>query len=206
MSNQDHAPQTFGDGAIGENTSSLDDVFNPERLRLSQNFADSIGVEKILTTIPVRQPDKQSFIRVHPDPAYRLPTAVLELKEERETYLVEPNLVPNLSGELISKILFTAIDRQGVVFLWPVRLPEAGGRRNPWNASAMLGAEMGMTKWVRVTANLNLGAYDLAVACGSLPEPEWPNLPFRELLRIAFEDKFIHSLDHPVVKRLRGLR
>jgi hypothetical protein len=49
-----------------------------------------------------------------------------------------------------------------------------------------------------------LGAYDVFQATGDLPEPEWPGLPFRELLRVAFRDRFIQSEDHPVLRRLRG--
>jgi hypothetical protein len=49
------------------------------------------------------------------------------------------------------------------------------------------------------------GEYDIAVAAAPLPEPEWPDLPFRELLRLAFREAHIDSADHPVVRRLRGL-
>jgi hypothetical protein len=59
-------------------------LFDPASLRLSQNFHESLGVKKALITVPVRKPAKQDFIRVHPDPDYRLETAVFNLKEERE--------------------------------------------------------------------------------------------------------------------------
>jgi hypothetical protein len=206
MNNRDHDPLTFENGTISEATSSLDDAFNPERLRLSQNFENSIGVKKVLTAVPVRNPDRQSFIRVHPDPAYRLETAVLELKAERETYLVEPSLIPDLPGEVIPKVLFTAVNRQGVVFLWPIRLPDAEGRHNSWSDTALQGAKAAMENWVRIVPNMSLGGYELYIASAALPEPEWPDLKLSELLRIAFKDKFIRSPDHPVVEKLRGLR
>lgn len=206
MNNQNHDQQTSEKGVISENTSPPDDAFNPERLRLSQDFENSIGVKKVLTAVPVRNPDRQSFIRVHPDPAYRLPTAVLELKADRETYLVEPSLIPDLPGEVVPKVLFTAVSRQAVVFLWPIRLPDADGRHNSWSDTAMQGAMAAMENWVRVVPNLGLGGYELYIASAALPEPEWPDLSFSELLRIAFKDKFIRSLDHPVVQKLRGLK
>jgi hypothetical protein len=206
MNKKDHDQQTIENGVLGEDTASLDAVFNPDRLRLSQNFENEIGVKKVLNNVPVRKPDPQSFIRVHPDHAYRLETAVLELKAERETYLVHPSLVPELSGELTPKILFTAIDRQGVLFLWAVRLPDSNGRLDPWNSSALQAAEAATERWVRVVSNRNLGAYDLYVATAPFAEPEWPNLTFEELLKIAFKDRFIGSLDHPVVQKLRGLK
>lgn len=206
MNNQNHDQQTSEKGVISENTSPPDDAFNPERLRLSQDFENSIGVKKVLTAVPVRNPDRQSFIRVHPDPAYRLPTAVLELKADRETYLVEPSLIPDLPGEVVPKVLFTAVSRQAVVFLWPIRLPDADGRHNSWSDTAMQGAMAATENWVRVVPNLGLGGYELYIASAALPEPEWPDLSFSELLRIAFKDKFIRSLDHPVVQKLRGLK
>jgi hypothetical protein len=58
--------------------------FDLSRLRLSQNFADAIGVKKALITVPVRKPGRQDFVRVHPDPAFRIETAVIELKDENE--------------------------------------------------------------------------------------------------------------------------
>ena len=71
--------------------------FDPASLRLDQNFADTVGVKKLLTTVPVRKPNRQDFVRVHPDPAYRLtPAAIIELKEDREVYLVMPGMASEL--------------------------------------------------------------------------------------------------------------
>jgi hypothetical protein len=41
------------------------------KLRLSQEFLESAGAKKILTTVPVRKPNKQDFVRVHPDADFR---------------------------------------------------------------------------------------------------------------------------------------
>ena len=62
-----------------------------------------------------------------------------------------------------------------------------------------------MHAWTRVSANLAAGCYEIAVAEAVATEPQWPNLSFQDLLRIAFKDRLITSLNHPVVKRLRGL-
>lgn len=174
------------------------------RLRLSQDFVASVGVKKLLTTVPVRKPTGQEFVRVHSDEAYRLPTVVLELKDERETYLVEQELWPELSGELKPVTLFTAINRQGVVFLWPVKLPGEDGRLDEWNRSALDAADHAAKRWVRVKANMSLGAYEILEATGELPAPQWPDSDFATLLRIAFKMRYINSMDHPVIRRLRG--
>ena len=105
------------------------DPFDPAALRLDQTFTDGTAVKKLTTTIPVRKPSRQDFVRVHPDPAYRFsPAAVIEFKDDREMYLVAPTLAPDLVGEFAPSTIFTAINRQGVVFLWPVKLPTSDGR------------------------------------------------------------------------------
>jgi hypothetical protein len=178
--------------------------FNLDQLRLSQNFTSLVGVKKALLTVPVRKPGRQDFIRVHSDPAFRLETAVLQFKEEGETFVVAPEVRHELSNELVFVVLFTAITRQGVVFLWPIRLPALDGRHDPWNRSALEIAPVAMTRWVRVASNRNLGAYEIYEAIAALSEPEWPTESFEHILQVAFKDHYIDSVEHPAVRRLRG--
>jgi hypothetical protein len=188
-----------------EPQASAPDPFNPENLRLSQSFVETAGVKKLLTTVPVRKPSPQDFVRVHADPAYRENFPIIELKDEREEYIVVADLVPALVGEFVTKTLFTAINRQGTVFFWPVRLPTPEGRNSDWWRSGREAAELAMKSWVRVRANMNLGAYDIFQAESAIADPEWPELGFWELIKIAFRDHLVTSLDHPVIRRLRGL-
>ena len=180
--------------------------FDPANLRLSQDFSAQLGVKKALLTVPVRKPDKAWFVRVHPDEGYRLQTAVLELKEERETYLVAQPLWPELAAEATfsPRLLLTAINRQGVLFLWPIRLPGPDGKIDDWSRSALEASQLAQEQWVRMTANMPLGAYDVFVATGQHPDPHWPEQPFGDLLKVAFKDRLIDSLEHPVLRKLRG--
>ena len=77
-------------------------------------------------------------------------------------------------------------------------------KHNAWHKAAETAAEIAMTRWVRLTANMSLGAYEIFEAAGNIPQPVWPELPFPELLKIAFRDRLIDRLDHPVVLHLRG--
>jgi hypothetical protein len=181
------------------------DPFAPENLKLSQAFAETAGVKKLLTTIPVRKPGPQDFVRVHPDAAFRENFPIVELKDEREEYIVTAELVPALVGEFVTKTLFTAINRQGTLFFWPVRLPSPDGKNNDWWRSSREAAELAMIRYVRIRSNQNVGAYDIYEAEGVLPNPEWPELGFWDLIKIAFRDHLIDRTDHPVLKRLRGL-
>jgi hypothetical protein len=188
------------------NTATNGGGFPPlSELVLSQNFAETAGTKKLLLTVPVRKPNPQDFVRAHPDLQYRTTIAVIELKDDRESYLLMPEIAQELPGECVFVICHTAINRQGVVHLWPVRLPASDGRINEWHRTAMEAAERAMTRWVRVKANMGLGAYEVFEAASSIPDPTWPEYSFHQLLEIAFRDRLIKSLDHPVIKRLRGL-
>jgi len=181
------------------------DPFDPASLRLSQDFASSIGVKKVLTTVPCRRPNRHEFCRVRPSEAWRLETGVFEDKVNREVYLVRRDLLAELAGEVYPVCLFLAVNRQGDVFLWPVKLPGVDGRSNTWNESALAAARLAEAKWVRTAANMPGGMYDVFEAAGELSEPEWPQLSFAEILKLSFKDRFIQSVDHPVIRSLRGL-
>jgi hypothetical protein len=182
----------------------LDHFSNLAALVLDQNYAETAGVKKLLRTVPVRRPNSQDFVRTHPE--LRLsPAALVELKEDRELYLVAPLMVAELTGEFFTAALHLTINSQGTVSLWPVRLPGPDGKHLEWHRSAGEAAELAKTKWLRIKPNMNLGAYEMFEAENeNIPEPVWPEQPFEEILRVAFRDRFIDNPEHPVVKRLRG--
>jgi hypothetical protein len=180
------------------------DLFNPEKLRVSGDTLNGVNVEKLLTTVPVRKPGRQSFVRVHPDEAYRLDTAILTLKDEGEVYLVLPQLAIDLPGTRVER-LHLYVDRNMNPALWPIPLPGADGRENEWHRSARIAAERAMTRWVRIESDRALGGYKVVAASGEIEEPTWPKESLGELLKVAFgADRYIRSADHPVARRLRG--
>ena len=174
------------------------DPFDPESLRISQDFGADLGVRKALLTVPVRKPSKEWWVRTHPDESYRLSVGVIELKEEREIYLVSPKLHAELATESTfgARVLITAINRQGVVFLLPVRLPGPDGRTDTWSQSALAAADAARTQWVRVQANMSLGAYEVATSDAGIPDPVWPEEDFKSLLKIAFT-RSLHQSHRP---------
>lgn len=173
-------------------------------LRLSQDFALTGGVKKALLTVPVRKPNRQEWVRVHPSQDMHFPAAVITRKDENETYIVEAGLRDELEGEWAPMMLYPAINRQGVVFLWPVRLPGEDGRLDPWNQSATEAVSLAMTGWVRVASNRSLGAYEVFQPTSTFPEPIWPEKTIDELVTIAFRNRVIDSADHPILRLLRG--
>ena len=179
------------------------DPFDPSRLRLTE--ATQIGVTKAVTVISCSKPSRQQFVRVHPSEDYRMQTALFTDEVNRESYLISPELWGDLAGEIQPTILFAGITKTtNNVFLWPVRMPDTDGRCNNWHLSAMRAAELAITKWVRMQANMADGKYDVFEATGPIPDPEWPGMTFRDMLKLCFDNRFIDSLEHPILKQLRG--
>jgi len=104
------------------------DPFDLANLRIDPAFIGNAGVTKLLATVPVAKPHPQDFVRVHPGEDYRETLAVLEWAEDREFFVVVPAVARELPGECVYVRLYTCVNRQGVVRLWPVKLAGSDGR------------------------------------------------------------------------------
>lgn len=184
----------------------LPNPFDPASLRISQATSVGAGVEKLLLMMPVQRPPKQAFVRAHPDPDYRVPVALLELKDERETYAVLPDVARQIPSEVKRVDLRLSVTQQGIPFFWPVPLPPNERNENTWNLTARAAADQAEKVWVRMIANSSAQCYEVHVATMVAAEPVWPTKSLADLLEIAFRNgKLIETVDHPVVKRLLGL-
>ena len=173
-------------------------------LRLPANYGATLGVKKLLTNVLVGKPKKPQFFRTHLADDMTFPAMILENKEARESYVVVPEVAQEISELVRPVMLHAAIDRQNNVSLIPVQLPGEDGTRNPWHESLAQAVEHAKLKWLRITANMHAGGYDVYEAEGELPEPEWPAHDIDALVQVAFRGKIITSLDHPVVQSLLG--
>jgi hypothetical protein len=184
------------------------DPFDIESLRLPQDFSALLGLQPVLTTVAVRKPSKEWWVRVHDNPKYHFPTALIVLKEsgERgETYLVSADLWPRLQEEstFATYQLLTAITRQQEVFLWPIRLPGPDGKLDEWSRTALDAALQAQSTWVRVQSRKQGGGYSVLRSAYTDP-PQWPAVTIEDLLNLAFRDRLITTWEHPILKHLRG--
>lgn len=187
----------------GERQSDSDDALLTT-IRLSQDFAEVVGVEKVLLTVPIRKPNRDEFFRVHPDPSNRIDTLIVELKTERELCVVLP-AVASVVAEFTDPVrLFLCVSRQGTVFLWPAKLPKGDRRGDDWRKSALEAAGLAERHWIRISADMHLGAYQPFRSQADLGEPKWPDKSFAEILKIAVRDRIVDTVDHPLVRQLLG--
>jgi len=172
-------------------------------LRINQNFtSDVIGVKKPLLTVPIRKPGKSDFIRVHPE--HHIDCLMVELKAEREHYYVRQEVAMVIAEFAEPVRLRLCVTRQGVVFLWPIKLPRDDRRADAWRLSAAEAACLGESRWMRLSADMGLGAYQPHVAVADLGDPKWPEESWSAILKVALRDRMIESGDHAVIRELLG--
>lgn len=155
------------------------------------------GLKQKAAKIPLAKPNSQSFFRVHP--IWRAAVVLLEFKKEQNYYLVAEPLWGECAQELKQVMLYSTITLQNDVALWPCKISE-----NIWSESAREAAEIATQTWVRLRPRADRQGYDVLEASGSVKDPEWPDTTFDGLVESAFKGRMIDSLEHPVLKALRG--
>ncbi len=173
-------------------------------LRLPVNFGATLGVQKLLTAVPVGKPRSSEFFRAHRDDSMTFTAMVFEKRESRETYLIALH-VAHLIKDLVRAVsLHAAIDRQNNVRLIPVPLPSPNGTLHSYHESLGHAVELSKDKWIRISANSHLHGYDVYEANAELPEPTWPEHSIEKLVEIAFAGKVITAPEHPIIQSLLG--
>jgi hypothetical protein len=179
--------------------------FDPSRFRLSQDFTAETGVVESVSSIAVRKPKRQEWFRAFDGPGWPFPTRILESQEDKDTiYLVANRLWSVLGDELKEKLLFLCLSRSGEVFLWPIRLVDPFGKPDYWSLTAREAAETAKTRWTRNTSDMNRGRYRVYTSGVDLAPVQWPSLSPEEIIELAFGDRMIEDIDHPILRRLRG--
>jgi hypothetical protein len=191
----------MSDFAESKGTSKAPDPFDLASLRIDDDD-EQIAQEQIVE-VPVGRPSKDNFFRVHPGHDFRLPkVAVMKIGDgvNRETYLLYPHVRRYISPtEYNLCTLYTYIDEQGDIGLWPVTLPGSTGKVNAWHSSALKAAEHAQTQWVRIAAHKK--HYKVHKCTYFLPEPEWGKVSFNELVRTAFDGRIIEDPEHEIIEK-----
>jgi hypothetical protein len=168
---------------------------------LNSNLA--LSIQRMLK---VGKPNRQKFYKVKSgDESFFDALVIVDNTEgSSETYLIDPEVVSEVVDEAIHVVFHLTISKAGDLLLWQSRLPDESGKLDDWNRSALRIKEIAQKNWVRVLSNRSHGCYEPIVAKEFDDEPVWPEESLEELVNEAFKDHYIDSLDHPVLKKLRG--
>jgi hypothetical protein len=171
-----------------------------------------IQSKEVLTTVRIVKPGKELYIRVHPDPEMEFITYTLGTKDGH--FPIDPDVfeairekVPDFHKHASCVSLRPYITNKGTISLWPLKRESPfsiGG--NSYNLSAFNVADRGRVQWLRVTTDTDRGMWLGFDPEERLPEPTWPtDLTMEQLLIIALKGGVIDSVDHILIKPLRGI-
>lgn len=183
-------------------------TFDPENLRLTPSWSTGLCVKQRLTKIPVKRPDKKEFFRIRPGMEWSL-DVLLFIDSDDSRFLIDPEFQDELWQQGLARPvrLYLGIGYTSqVLFITEVALPDFEGKTHSANQSRMEHYQTAMERWIRISYNQALAAYDLYVPQGNLPEPEWPEEPktMGDAVKLAFKDNYIGDTNHPVLNKLRG--
>jgi len=180
--------------------------FDPSRFAMPSTGAEEFGTRKIRSVINTNKPGKMEWVRVFDHKDYFLPgAALLDLQDGGRKYLVVPEIAAQLGDDVKLCNIAPALTRQDKLFLWPCPILRPGETPNPWNVSHRDAFDAAKSGWIRMKSNSACGFYDIIEPEKIMPEPDWPDMSFADMLQIAFnDDHIIDRDDHPALRRLKG--
>lgn len=187
------------------------DEIDPAAIALPGDAINKGAVRQIFNDVPVARPGNSDWVFVFTDPNYRATCALYEPKKSASTsrprpHLMMPAVVAAMEfGRGIRRVeIFTYCDRHGNLGLWPIGFT-TDDRENGWLDTARDAAVNHAGKWINVSSDLVTSSYRLAEPVEQLAPPQPPALPLSKLLGIAFKGRVITSIEHPLMRELRGL-
>jgi hypothetical protein len=195
--------------SVPEHEEVLSSKIDWEAAARDMSFADEGEIMEESGVVALRKPGKEKFFRVRGDPEFAIMVQTLEIKDDLDlqgNYLVPPNAGAEMNEffeeqtNLIKrKQIVCCTDARGQLWLWPVAPTNSDNR---WHRSARSAAESAKENWIRMVPRD--GEYRIHMPASKMPEPAWPDVPFKNLLESAFEGRIIDSMDHPIVEYLLG--
>jgi hypothetical protein len=192
-----------------EESSLIVNPFDPDRIRIGTNYGDLAAGRSADLTFPVwSRPPKSAWFRAHPTNEVDILMLDLTADDSDGLYYLDKSLYPKLIHEptVGLRLLVHCQTRQGTDFLWAIKLKSPFDKReNSWTGSALKERDLARSKWVRHRSNREKQAYDPLVSEVIDAEPVWPTMEWKEIFKIALKDRYIDSIDHPIlVELLKG--
>lgn len=176
-------------------------MFTQQLVRRSQDFPSRLFKPKF--QIPVRYPYQTEIVRTAPAKnSWDGGWFTVADPGTDEVYVLFPDAWRMTNSEFLETHCISigfalTMSSAGSHFLWPYLYNYGGSRR------AKLAVKEARNRWVRVIFDESSGDYlvDTQMYLPSL-KPRWPKLTEDDVIDIAFADRAICSLDHPVMKKL----
>jgi hypothetical protein len=188
-----------------KNLNIILDPFDPMNLGITTDYAAAINAVVSIKPFDLRKPNDQEFFRTSPNPSQHLIVGSITDKQDMSrVYVVSHKVLDEVKAKFAKAVrgvdLVLAQTLAKAPLLWPVPLAEDRGGK--WNSSQRAACDQGKSRWTNMVSGR--GQYD----CTTVHNPaavDWNAFPpFNEILRQALTDRFIDSMDHLLLRKLRG--
>ena len=197
------------DADLPPQTEEGPDPFDPQAHAHAATLDEDFAVEAVLDVLSCRKPDKAWWFRSHPDPAFRAVVTLLKDPDQGSMLLVAPALVPQVTLQLPQYVaaysVTLCVNRQSVPFLFPVPVQKEGTREHKAHAQQREAVVCARDLWTLLVWDQSKRAYIRKIAKSLSETPQWPkDMSMRDLLKLAFSDELVTSMDHPAIRTLMG--
>lgn len=181
------------------------DPFDPMNLGISTDYAAAINVRPSTKPFELRKPNDQEYVRSSPRKDHHLLVGSIADKQDMgKVYIVAHALLDPVKVEFPRAVrgveLVLAQSLAGASLVWP--LPLAEDRGGKWNSTQRAACEKSKTRWTNMASEK--GQYEITTV-NNPREVDWDSFPpFRDVLRQAASERLIDSMDHPLLRKLRG--
>jgi hypothetical protein len=183
---------------------TADNIFDNLHLIRKAETTGLVADAPVEVTMAVRKPKAKEFFKVCPDRemSFAMTTYVRKVvgSFEEEFWSVLPRVEGFLAemeeGRSV-QLLLCQTDK-GINFFWPVPIVEGSDR--PFVTSARACARLALTKWVRIKWRKADATYLPHEKKNQEQEAVWPEDSLSTLLKRAFGNRIIDSVEHRVIQ------
>jgi hypothetical protein len=174
-----------------------------ESMILPDDGAGDIRTTEVPGVPRLSRPPNTQFFRTRDGLSGVIYTLETDFDGERTVYLVAPNVAAQLPDEsaIKPKRAVVCVTREGGLHVWLI----SSGGTDTWTLSANRATELAQMQWVRATSSRSLGEYRCVMAEAITEAPKWPEESFLQTLSRAFDGRVIDTLNHSIIKQLKGL-
>ena len=157
-----------------------------------------IGETPVVLSVKFGRPRSQDWVRCHPDPARVYLFHGIKDQTDNKLYVVTPAILSLVGSQARTFRARQAITPERELYLWPA---PAEGRLES-DIAHLNAQQMALSRWVKIVWDRK--TFRAVEPEGDLGEPQWPDLPFNEVLAMGLTPHLLDREDHPFVKRLLG--
>lgn len=192
-------------------TASLPPVVRREEVsasefRVTGELVPQMEIRHEISSVAFRKPNSTEFIRTNGNPAFTSVYPILQLKDSiSDFWLIAPHLADEFPELVRYHRVYVCCNSTNKIFLCGVQLADPRtGKRNKWHESLEYELSIANFSWIRLEADTSSSGYQHTIS-SSTKEPVFPErYSLDNLMDIAFRGRKITSIDHDVLRRLRG--